>query len=242
MNTIKGINKSEQKMIRAIQKAVCAKEDSLIGTQTMSDIAVAVGAECWPLTMTLFNMPVIICKDIEIHCPQAGTQDFPNSVSGSFSDLRGPKSILVSNGEVIHGDALHISNNKPETVIYRLNNGDFGLKRCMNASQLPADTRWAVGGMGLLHMFQPVAEGFNGAYSEPLRKTAHTVLGVKNNMCYLIMCRNMNSSQVNQYCRDKLKLQMAIMMDGGDIASINGEESSAKINIARDQRCLIQAV
>lgn len=242
MNTIKGINKSEQRMLKAIQRAVRSKEDGLIGTQMMSDIAVAVGAECWPLTMTLFNMPVIICKDIAIHADGKGTQDFANSISGVFSDLRGPQSILVNDGMVLHKDALHASNGKPETVIYRLESGDLGMKRCMDATQLPADTKWAVGGMGLLTMFQPVAEGFNGAYSAPLRKTAHTVLGVKNGMIYLIMCRNMNSSQVNQYCRDKLKLQMAIMLDGGDVASINGEESSARINTAREQQCVIQAI
>ncbi len=242
MNTIKGINKSEQRMLKAIQKAVNSKEDGLIGTQTMSDIAVAVGAECWPLTMTLFNMPVIICKDIIACNPKTGTHDFANSISGSFSYNKAPCSILVNDGEVICGTACHAFNNKPESVLYRLHNGDFGIKRCLYANQLPADTRWAVGGLGLLSLFQPVAEGFSGAYSDVLRKTSHTVLGMKNNMCYLIMCRNMNASQVNQYCRDKLKLEMAVMLDGGHVASINGEESSAKLNTSQVQYYLIQAV
>lgn len=242
MNSIKAINKSELKMLKAIQRAVQAKDDGMIGTQTMTDIAVAVGAECWPLTTTLFNMPVIICKDIAIESSDNGTQDFPNSISGTFSDLRGPQSILVNDGIVLHEAALHACNNKPETVVFRTNDGEFGMKRVLNANQLPADTKWAVGGMGLLGMFQPVAEGFNGAYSAPLRKTAHTVLGVKNGMCYLMMCRNMNASQVNQYCRDKLKLQMAIMLNGGDVASINGDESHAKINTAHPQKTLIRAI
>lgn len=242
MNTVKGINKSEQRMLKAIQKAVGAREDGLVGTQTMSDVAVAVGADCWPLTMTLFNMPVIICKDILVCNPKAGTKDFENSISGSFSYNKAPCSIAVNNGDVLCGTACHAFNNKPESVIYRLDNGEFGMKRCMYANQLPANTKWAVGGMGLLGMFQPVAEGFSGAYSDVLRKTGHTVLGVKNNMCYLIMCRNMNASQVNQYCRDKMKLDMAIMLDGGHVASINGEESSAKINTAQVQYYLIQAV
>lgn len=242
MNSIKGVSKSEQKMIKAIQKAVGAKEDGMIGTQTMTDIAVAVGAKCWPLTMTIYNMPLIICEDIIICNPKAGTQNFTNSISGSFSYNKAPCSILVNNGEVVCGAACHAFNNKPESVIYRLKDGSFGIKRCMYANQLPADTKWAVGGLGLLNMFQPVAEGFSGAYSDVLRRTGHTVLGVKNNMIYLILCRNMNASEVNQYCRDKLKLEMAIMLDGGHVASINGEESSAKINTSQVQYYLIQAV
>lgn len=242
MNTIKGINKSEQRMIKAIQKAVGAKEDGLIGTQTMTDIAVAVGAKCWPLTMVLYNMPVIICEDIIVCNPNAPTSKFANSISGSFSYNKKPCSILVNNGEVVHGVACHAHINKPECVLYRLENGEFGIKRCLNASQLPAGVKWAVGGMGLIGMFQPVAEGFSGPYSDVLRKTGHTVLGVKNNMIYLIMCRNMNSADVNKYCRDKLKLDMAIMLDGGHVASINGEESSAKINTSQVQYYLIQAV
>ena len=217
MNTVKGISKSEQKMLKAIQKAVDAVQDGLIGTQTMSDIAVAVGAECWPLTLTIYNMPVIICKDITMCNPGKGTKDFANSISGSFSYNKKPCSIM-------------------------LKDGSFGIKRAMYANQLPANVDWAVGGLGLLGLFHPVAEGFSGAYSDVLRKTGHTVIGVKNNMVYLIMCRNMNASEVNKYCRDKLKLEMAVMLDGGHVASINGDESSAKINTSQVQYYLIQAV
>lgn len=242
MNTIKGINKSETKMIKAIQKAVGAKDDGLIGTQTMTDVAVAVGAKCWPLTMTLYNMPVIICEDIVLCNPNAGTKNFANSISGSFSYNKKPCSIMINNGDVIHASSCHAHINKPESVLYRLKDGSFGIKRVIYANQLPADTKWAVGGMGLLGNFQPVAEGFSGAYSDVLRKTGHTVLGVKNEMVYLILCRNMNSAEVNKYCRDKLMLDMAIMLDGGHVASINGEESSAKINTSQVQYYLIQAV
>lgn len=242
MNTVKGINKSEQRMLKAIQKAIGAKEDGMIGTQTMSDIAVAVGAKCWPMTLTIYNQPVIICEDITICNPGKGTKDFANSISGSFSYNKLPCSILINDGNVICGSACHAFNNKPECVLYRLDNGDFGVRRVMYANQLPANTKWAVGGLGLLSMFQPVAEGFSGAYSDVLRRTGHTILGVKNNMIYLILCRNMTAAEVNKYCRDSLKLEMAIMLDGGHVASINGEESNAKINTSQVQYYLIQAV
>lgn len=242
MNTIKGVNQSEQKMIKAIQKAIGSNMDGLIGTQTMTDIAVKVGADCWPLTMILYNMPVIICKDIIVCNPNAPTSKFANSISGSFSYNKKPCSILVNDGKVIHDAACHAHISKPESVLYRLNNGEFGVKRCLSASQLPANVKWAVGGMGLLNMFHPISEGFSGAYSDVLRKTGHTVLGVKNDMVYLILCRNMNSADVNKYCKNKLGLELAIMLDGGHVASINGEESSAKINTSQVQYYLIQAV
>lgn len=242
MNTIKGSSASEIKMIKAIQQAIHAKADGLIGTQTMTDVAVAVGAKCWPLTMTIYNMPVIICEDIIVCNPGSGTGSFKNSISGSFSYNKQPCSIAVNNGKVLCATACHAHINKPESVLYRLEDGQFGLKRCTSASQLPASTKWAVGGMGLLGNFQPVAEGFSGAYSDVLRKTAHTVLGVKSNMVYLIYCRNMNSAEVNKFCRDKLHLDKAIMLDGGHVASVNGEEASAKINTSQVQYYLIQGV
>ena len=51
MNSVKGSTTSETKLIKAVQSAVGAKVDGLIGAQTMSDIAVEVGASCWPLTL-----------------------------------------------------------------------------------------------------------------------------------------------------------------------------------------------
>ena len=48
MNSVKGSTTSETKLIKAVQSAVGAKVDGLIGAQTMSDIAVEGGASCWP--------------------------------------------------------------------------------------------------------------------------------------------------------------------------------------------------
>jgi hypothetical protein len=242
MTSVKGSNTSEQRLLKAVQKAVGAKEDGLIGTQTMVDIAVKVGADCWPLTVKMFSMPVIVCKDIIINNPKQPCKNFNNSLSGSFSYQKAPCSILINNGDTICGAACHAFNNKPESVIYRLKNGSFGIKRCTYSTELPKDVKWAVGGMGLLDMYNAAAEGFTGAYSDVLRKTDHTVLGVKNGMCYLIMCRAMNGSQVNDYCKNKMKLDMAIMLDGGHVAAINGEEGFSKVNTSQVQYYMIQAI
>ena len=60
------------------------------------------------------------------------------------------------------------------------------------------------------------------AYSDVLRKTNHTVLGYKGGMLYGVYCRSMTAQQVNAFCRDKLKLEYAVMLDGGHVAAING--------------------
>lgn len=242
MNDFKGSTTSEDKMFKAIQKAIGAQENGWIGTQTMSDIAVKVGANCWPITLKMYNMPVIISEDIIISNPKSGCKNYKNSLSGSFSYQKKPCSIMINNGKEIWGAACHAWLNKPETVIYRTTSNKFGIKKCKYSTELPSGIKWAVGGMGLLNKYNPTEEGFTGTYADVLRTTNHTVLGIKNNMCYLLYCKNMSGSQINTFCKDKMKFEMAILLDGGHVAAINGEESFAKINTSQVQYYLIQAV
>ena len=202
MNAIKGSTTSETKMIKAIQKAVGASQDGMIGAGTMSDLAISIGADCWPLTLSLYNMPVIICEDIVISNPKKGCKDFENSLSGSFSYQQKPCSILISGGKELYSASCHAWLGQPESVLYRLKNGDFGVKRCKSSSELPSNVRWAVGGMGLLDYYNPTIEGFTGNYADVLRLTDHTVLGVKADMCYLVYCKSMTGAQVNSFCKD----------------------------------------
>lgn len=233
---------SEKKLLKAIQSRIGAAQDGILGPASAVDLAVAVGAKCWPLTIKLYDMPVVIAEDIVISNPGKGCGSFKNSLSGSFSYQKKPCSILVNNGKTICGSACHAWLGQPESVLYRLNNGQFGIKRCKAASELPGGVRWAVGGLGLLDMYDPAAEGFTGKYSDVLRKTNHTVLGVKNGMVYLVYAKSMTGAQVNTFCRDKLRLDLAVMLDGGHVAAINGEESFARINTGQVQYYLIQGV
>lgn len=242
MNDFKGSTTSEDKMFKAIQKSIGAQENGWIGTQTMSDIAVKVGANCWPITLKMYNMPVIISEDIIISNPKSGCKNYTNSLSGSFSYQKKPCSILINNGNTVCSSACHAWLNKPETVIYRTTSNKLGIKKCKYSTELPSGVKWAVGGMGLLDMYNPTEEGFTGNYADVLRTTNHTVLGIKNNMCYLLYCKNMSGSQINTFCKDKMKFEMAILLDGGHVAAINGEESFAKINTSQVQYYLIQAV
>lgn len=233
---------SEKKLNQAIQKAIGAAQDGIIGPASAVDLAAKVGADCWPLTIQLYNMPVIVAKDITVSNPKKGCKNFANSLSGSFSYVKQPCSIAINNGEVLCGSACHAWLGQPETVLYRLKDGRFGWKRCVSADELPANVKWAVGGMGLCGMYAPKSEGFTGQYSDVLRDTNHTALGAKNGLVYLIYCKSMTGAQVNEFCRDKLKLEYAVMLDGGHVASIWGEEKFSQINGAQPQYYLIQGV
>ena len=242
MKDFRGETTSEDRMIRATQKAIGAQDNGWVGAQTMSDLAVAVNADCWPCTLRLYDMPVIIADDIIVSNPKAGCRNFTNSMSGSFSYQQKPCSILVNRGNVLCGSACHAWLDKPESVLYRLEDGRFGIQRAKSASELPENIRWAVGAMGLLNNYDPAAEGFTGAYSDVVRKTNHTVLGAKAGMVHLIYCRNMTGGEVNAFCRDKLKLELAVMLDGGHVAAIYGAESFARINTGQVQYSLIQGI
>ena len=223
MRDIKGSTSEEVRMIKAIQRSVGALDNGWIGNQTMSDIAAKLGADCWPLNVELYGQPCIIARDIE---PVNMSGPLPkNAISGSFSWQGQPCSILVRGGKVVRNWSCHYP--RPESVLYKTRDGVVRIASVSSAAAL-GDVVWAVGGMGLVGNYNPVAEGFTGAYADVLRKTNHTVLGHKGGMLYGVYCRSMTAQQVNAFCRDKLKLTRAVMLDGGHVAAING--ACSKIN------------
>lgn len=204
-------------------------------------------------TIKLNTMPCIVADDILAFDPNSGLRNYANTISGSFTYPAGDKpcSILINGGKDVYSYACHAWLGFPETVIYRYKGGKFGIGKFKNTTEIPnrADVLWAVGGMGLLNMYNPKEEGFarftkNGKtydYSDVLRRTNHTVLGIKDNQCYLIYVANKTGAEVNSYCK-AIGLDMAIMLDGGHIAAINGSESYAKINTSTKQGYAIQAI
>lgn len=232
MKDISYSTNNEKKLFVAIQNAIGAYPNGIVGAQTMSDIAIAVNADCFPVTLKLYNHPVIIGNDIAPFVPDGSLAEHKNSMLGSFTYPRAttPCSILVHNGEVACGSACHAWLGYPESAIYRLANGRFGIKRVKSAAELPNNTKWAVGGMGLLDMYDPAAEGFTGDYADVLRKTNHNVLAVKNDKVYGVYYKNMTGQEVNAHCLEKMKFDMAILLDGGGLAAMNGDETFAKIN------------
>lgn len=217
MRDVKGATSEEIRMIRAVQRSVGALDNGWIGNQTLSDIAAKLGANCFPLNVELYGQPAILAWDIE---PVNMSGPLPrNAISGSFSWQGQPCSILVCGGKVVRDWSCHYP--RPESVLYKTAGGAVRIARVSSAAAL-GDVVWAVGGMGLLGNYNPAAEGFTGAYSDVLRKTNHTVLGYKGGLLYGVYCRSMTAQQVNAFCRDKLKLTSAVMLDGGHVAAING--------------------
>ena len=230
MKDVVGSTSEEVRMIKAIQRSVGALDNGYVGNQTMSEIAAKLGANCWPLNVELYGQPAILARDID---PLNLSGRLPeNSISGSFSWQGAPCSILVRGGRVVRGMSCHCPT--PESVLYKTQDGRVHMARVSSADALtPSGVVWAVGGMGLLGNYNPAAEGFTGAYSDVLRKTNHTVLGCKGGMLYGVYCRSMTAQQVNAFCRDKLKLTCAVMLDGGHVAAINA--ACSKINTNQRQ-------
>lgn len=235
-------------MIKEIQAATGAVVDGDIGPQTMSDIACMLNAGCFPLTLKIYSMPVIIANDIVVAAsPKAGLSAFTNSMNGGFYANAVPCSICVSDGVIKNSIACHGVQGYPESVMYKLEDGTVGLKRVTNASELPDGVEWAVGAMGLLDNYDPDAEGFckvestGEDFSDVLRDTNHAALGYKNGYFYLVYCKSMTAAQVNAFAKT-LGLELAIMLDGGHIAGINGTEDFAKINTSITQYYIVQGV
>lgn len=228
MKDVVGSTSEEVRMIKAIQRSVGALDNGWIGNQTLSDIAAKLGADCFPLNVELYGQPAILARDID---PLNLSGRLPeNSISGSFSWQGAPCSILVRGGRVVRGMSCHYPT--PESVLYKTTDGAVRIARVASASLLD-NVVWAVGGMGLLGNYNPAAEGFIRAFSDVLRKTNHTVLGYKGGMLYGVYCKNMTAQQVNALCRNKLKLEYAIMLDGGHVAAIHA--ACSKININQRQ-------
>lgn len=243
MNDIKYTTQSEKKLNCELQKSVNAYANGIIGTDTLVSLATKVGAECFPLTVSMYSQPTIVAKDLLAWSPKESLKPYKNSMLGSFTYPRAttPCSILVSSGVIVCANSCHAHIGKPESVIYRKSNGTFGIKRVMSVTEL-GEVKWAIGGMGLCGNYDPTAEGFTGAYADVLRKTNHNVLGVKNGMVYGIYFKNMDAKTIDLYCRTKYQFEMAILLDGGGLAAINGEEAFAQINVNAKQGYAIQFI
>lgn len=244
MNDVKYTTAEEKRLIQAIQRAVGAYDNGVIGTQTLTDIANALNADCWPLTVRMYGYPMIISRDILPFNPRGNISRFENSMLGSFTYPRAsvPCSILVNKGQAICGSACHAFNGKPESVLYKTAGGKVGIMRAKYSSELPPDTVTAVGGMGLLDNYAPAAEGFSGAYADVLRQTNHNVLGYKRGLWYGVYFPKLNAAAINTICRDRLGFEHAILLDGGGLAAIHGAEKFARINDGLTQGYAIQFV
>ena len=226
--------------------------DKLAAEMAQRGYAVAVeGGEqekvSYPCTVLLDGMPAILARNIVPFNPNGPLAGWNNTISGGFSASKEPCSILIQDGRVKCKYACHYWYGRPESVLYRLTDGTVGIARVGTTDELPKDVRWAVGGLGLLDNYDPSAEGFckltkdgrTENFSDVLRDTDHTVLGYKEGLFHLIYCKSMTATQVNAYAK-KIGLELAVMLDGGHVAAINGSDDFAKINLKQKQYYAIQ--
>lgn len=177
---------------------------------------------------------------------QKACKNYANCISGTFQYQNEANAILTYNGKVIGSYSAHGWLGYPDSCLICYKNGSFAVKRCIMLTPAEMNTiRWAISGVGLLDMYDPAAEGYarfqkNGKtydYSDVLRRTNHTAIGVKDGQVYGLYLSNMTGAEVNAYCK-KHGLQYAIMLDGGHIAAVNC--SLGQRNASQKQHNIIQ--
>ena len=168
--------------LKDMQKKTGSVVDGILGTQTLYNWWKTMCPEhvSYPHSRKIFNGIVIYTKDIKIDYSQnkRATKDIASSISGVFQWDSKAISVLMQGGQVFCNSACHTWLGKPETIIYKTKHGVINAIRAISIPQaLLADIEWAIGGLGL-HNYNPSAEGFTGAYSDVLRSTGHTGIGL----------------------------------------------------------------
>lgn len=178
----------------------------------------------------------------------AACKNYRNCISGTFQYQNKANAILISNGRVISNVSAHGWLGFPDSVILCLTDGTIAIDRLIGIPEEKlSQVKWAISGCGLLDNYNPAVEGYGKFtqggktydYSDVLRRTHHTALGVKDAKVYGFYLANMTADEVNAYMK-KEGMEFAIMLDGGHVAAVNCDEYSA--NASQKQHNIIQFV
>lgn len=179
---------------------------------------------------------------------KAACKNYRNCISGTFQYNNVANAILVNGGKVINNLSAHGWLGYPDSVILCSNDGKITIDRLISIpNEKLSEVKWAISGMGLLDNYNSSVEGYarftkDGKtydYSDVLRKTNHTAIGVKDGLVYGFYLANMTANQVNTYVK-KQGMEIAIMLDGGHIASVNCDDYGA--NVSQPQHNIVQFV
>lgn len=175
-------------------------------------------------------------------------KSYADCISGTFQYQNAANAILVYGDRVINNLSAHGWLGYPDTCLIYYKDGSFAVKRIVSipAAELQ-QVQWAISGVGLLDMYRPDEEGYakfkkNGKtynYSDVLRRTNHTAIGVKSGKVYGFYLSNMTGAEVNAYVKAQ-DMDFAVMLDGGHIAAVNC--SAAQKNVNQKQHNIIQFV
>ena len=169
---------------------------------------------------------------------QKACKNYANCISGTFQYQNKANAILIYGGKVISNQSAHGWLGYPDTCLIYYKDGAFSVKRLVSipAAELQ-QVQWEISGVGLLDMYNPSKEGYvrfqrNGKtydYSDVLRRTNHTAIGVKSGKVYGFYLNNMPGAEVNAYVKAQ-DMDFAIMLDGGHIAAVNCSQEQKNVN------------
>lgn len=241
MNVFKPTDFKMINKIKTIQKSLGAFPDGVLGPQTLDVIYRKFTIPNYPYEERFFNGIVIYCKDIKIDYSQnkKSVRDIPYSISGTFQWKNKAISVLVRDGQIINNSSSHAWLGQPETIIYKSKHGVVNAIRAMSIpDDLISDIEWAISGLGL-HNYDPIEEGFTGKYSDVLRTTGHSGIGITKEGEIALLYKKCNGTQFADWAIRKLGLKYAVMLDGGHIAAINTPDY--KYNTNQRQNNIIYA-
>lgn len=236
----RALNLKEIEKIKAVQKHFGALEDGSFGEQLLDSIYRKTPYATYPYDATFYGATVLISDMIlPIHSlNKIGCGAINNCISGTFQYKNVTSSMLCVDGQWKRLSSTHDWLKQPETVIYLNKKGEVKAQRCLYSSEIKDDVVHAVGGLGL-HNWNPKEEGFIGAYADVLRNTYHTAIG-HDGISWIGVYAKGTGEQIRSLMMDKLKCKVAVMLDGGHIASVNTK--SKKSNTGQAQNNIIQFI
>lgn len=238
---IKGTTIDEKRMVKEIQENLGLEQDGIIGFDTFATMYDKFNPK-YPISGLIYGQPTIVSRDIrlsEIRGKPLSNYAYAQCNTFTYPRATKPCSIFIFD-KVYCGNSCHAHLGKPETVLYMLNDGTLGVKRVISSTELPRGVKWAFGGLGLLEMYDPVAEGFAGIFADVLRKTNHNIVWTREDgRIFQTLCRNMAGHQVNEWVKER-KAKFAVMVDGGGLGAFNSPD--IKINTKTLQGVISQGV
>ena len=239
---IKGTTIDEKRMVKEIQFSLGLEQDGSIGFDTFATMYDKFSPK-YPIAGLIYGQPTIISRDILLaEVRGKPLSNYAYAQCNTFTYPRAIKScsIFITASKVYCGNSCHAHLGKPETVLYRLNDDTMGVKRVTYSTELPKGVKWAFGGLGLLDMYDPIAEGFTGAFADVLRKTDHNLIWVREDgRIFQTLCRNMTGQQVNTWVKAR-NAKYAVCVDGGGLGAINTPD--IKVNTKTLQGVISQGI
>ena len=239
---IKGTTIDEKRMVKEMQASMGLEVDGSIGFDTFATMYDKFNPK-YPIAGLIYGQPTIISRDIllaEVRGKPLSNYNYAQCNTFTYPRAVKPCSIFITANKVYCGNSCHAHLGKPETVLYKLNDGTMGVKRVIYSTELPKGVKWAFGGLGLLEMYNPVAEGFTGAFADVLRKTDHNLIWTRpDGRIFQTLCRNMTVQQINEWVKAR-GANRAVIGDGGGLGAINTPD--IKVNTRTLQGVISQGI